>query len=129
MDTEKPKTVSAEALSPVRHAATLPGNGSGGETAESVETSPCPEVLPSGFVWSLDRSCDVGRAMLAASSRLREVEIDTPQLDSAVLMAHVLGVSKTWLYAHPQRRLAEKEIARYESLDRKSTRLNSSHTR
>jgi release factor glutamine methyltransferase len=56
--------------------------------------------------------------MLAASSRLREVEIDTPQLDSAVLMAHVLGVSKTWLYAHPQRRLAEKEVARYESLVR-----------
>jgi release factor glutamine methyltransferase len=56
--------------------------------------------------------------MLAASRRLREVEIETPQLDSAVLMAHVLGVSKTWLYAHPQRRLTEKEIVRYEALVR-----------
>jgi release factor glutamine methyltransferase len=56
--------------------------------------------------------------MLAASRRLREVEIDTPQLDCAVLMAHVLGVSKTWLYAHPQRRLTEKEIGRYEALVR-----------
>jgi release factor glutamine methyltransferase len=74
--------------------------------------------LPSGFVWRLDRACDVGRAMLAASRRLREAETDTPQLDSAVLMAHVLGVSKTWLYAHPHRRLTEGEIALYETLVR-----------
>jgi release factor glutamine methyltransferase len=57
--------------------------------------------------------------MLAASRRLREADIDTPQLDSAVLMAHILGVSKTWLYAHPQRRLTENEITRYEALVRR----------
>jgi release factor glutamine methyltransferase len=56
---------------------------------------------------------------LAASRRLREAESDTPQLDSAVLMAHVLGVSKTWLYAHPSRQLTEKEIADFEALVRR----------
>jgi release factor glutamine methyltransferase len=80
---------------------------------------PCNSSGPFSFVWSLDRSSDVGRALLAASRRLREAESDTPQLDSAVLMAHVLGVSKTWLYAHPSRRLTEKEITRFEELVRR----------
>ncbi len=78
-----------------------------------------PEVLPSGFIWSLDRSTDVGRAMLAATRRLREEGCESPQLDSAVLMAHVLGVSKAWLYAHPHRQLTETEIGRYEALIRR----------
>ena len=96
-----------------------PGNGAGGDLVQSAQMEPCPVTLPSGFVWSLDRSCDVGRAMLAATRRLRETGIDTPQLDSAMLMAHVLGVSKTWLYAHPQRRLTETEISRFEGLVRR----------
>jgi release factor glutamine methyltransferase len=75
--------------------------------------------LPSGFVWSLDRSTDVGRAMLAATRRLREEGCDSPQLDSAVLMMHVLGVNKAWLYAHPYRRLSEAEISQYEALVRR----------
>jgi release factor glutamine methyltransferase len=75
---------------------------------------PEPQIL--GFSWKLDSSADVGRATLAATRRLRESEIESPQLDSAVLLAHVLGVSKTWLYAHPQRKLTADEIARFEAL-------------
>lgn len=73
-------------------------------------------VQAADFVWRLDPSADVGRAMLAASRRLRESGIDTPQLDSAVLMAHALGVSKTWVYAHPQRKLTQDEIAAFQAL-------------
>ena len=90
------------------------GNGTQPPTAD-----PAQERLPSGFAWRLDRSCDVGRAMLAATRRLREAEGESPQLDSTVLMAHVLGVSKTWLYAHPHRRLTENEIGAFESLVRR----------
>ena len=89
-------------------------NGTAVKAAE-----PCNGSGPFRFVWSLDRSSDVGRALLAASRRLREAGADTPQLDSAVLMAHVLGVSKTWLYAHPGRQLTEKEITQYEDLVRR----------
>ena len=71
------------------------------------------------FTWSLDRSSDVGRALLAASRRLAEVDSDTPQLDAAVLLACVLGVNKAWLYAHPTRLLSEDEIERYEALVRR----------
>ena len=57
--------------------------------------------------------------MLAASSRLADADVDTPQLDSAVLLAHVLNVSKAWLYAHPHRQLTPDEIRRYEGLVRR----------
>jgi release factor glutamine methyltransferase len=57
--------------------------------------------------------------MLAATRRLREGGGDSPQLDAAVLLAHVLGVSKAWLYAHPRRGLTEAEISQYETLARR----------
>ncbi len=85
----------------------------------SAGPEPCNGSGPLPFVWSLDRSSDVGRALLAASRRLREAGSAVPQLDSAVLMAHVLGVSKTWLYAHPGRQLTEHEIELYEGLVRR----------
>ena len=67
-------------------------------------------------MWSLDRSSDVGRALLAATRRLNEVEIDTAQLDASVLLSYVLGVNKAWLYAHPTRPLTEAEISRFEAV-------------
>ena len=57
--------------------------------------------------------------MLAASRRLREADIDSAQLDAAVLLCSVLGVNKAWLYAHPTRQLTEHEIAVYEALVRR----------
>lgn len=71
------------------------------------------------IVWSFDRTSDVGRALLAAVRRLREAEIESAQLDAAVLLAYVLGVNKTWVYAHPSRQLTEPEISRYEALLRR----------
>ncbi len=71
------------------------------------------------FVWRLDRTTDVGRALLAATRRLTEIGAETPQLDAAVLMAHVLGVSKTWIYAYPSRLLTEEEATRFEALIRR----------
>ncbi len=95
-----------------------PGNGTHAAVTQPTATGSCRETKPFPFVWSLDRSSNVGRAMLAATRRLREAGSETPQLDTAVLMAHVLGVSKTWLYAHPDRSLTEEEITRFEELVR-----------
>jgi release factor glutamine methyltransferase len=70
--------------------------------------------------WMLDRSSDVGRAMLAVTRRFKEAGLNhNAQLEGAVLMAHVLGVSKSWLYAHPSRPLTEAEITRFEALARR----------
>ena len=100
----------------------LPVSGTIKATAQPTATGPCGETPPFPFVWSLDRTSSVGRALLAATRRLREAGSDTPQLDTAVLMAHVLGVGKTWLYAHPDRQLAEEEISRFEELVRRRIR-------
>ena len=70
----------------------------------------------------MDRSSDVGRAILAATRRLAETGSDTPQLDAIVLLSHVLGVNKAWLYAHPTRELTESEITQYEALVRRRMR-------
>ena len=57
--------------------------------------------------------------MLAVTRRLAESGSDTPQLDAMVLLGFVLGVNKTWLYAHPTRELTESEIVHYEELVRR----------
>ena len=57
--------------------------------------------------------------MLAATRRLADAGSDTPQLDAALLLGCVLGVNKSWLYAHPTRPLSESEIERYEELVRR----------
>lgn len=97
------------------------GNDAGELVSGAVgeRVSPCAEEKRFQIQWSLDRSSDVGRALLAATRRLREVEIATAQLDAAVLLSSVLGVNKAWLYAHPNRQLAEEEISRYEDLVRR----------
>lgn len=74
------------------------------------------------ITWSLDRSSDVGRALLGASRRLREAQITSPQLDAAVLLGFVLGVNKAWLYAHPTRHLTDFELTRFEDLVRRRMR-------
>jgi release factor glutamine methyltransferase len=81
--------------------------------------TPCSEPQSIPFVWSLDRTSDVGRAMLAATRRLAEAGSNTPQLDAAVLLGFVLEVNKAWLYAHPTRSLSESEITQYEALVRR----------
>lgn len=99
------------------------GNGAS-EFARNAATRERPGIEDSRLriVWSLDRSSDIGRALLAATRRLREAEIDSAQLDAAVLLCSALGVNKAWLYAHPTRPLTEHEIAEYEELVRRRMR-------
>lgn len=35
-----------------------------------------------------------------ANNKLKKAEIDSPMLDAEILLAHVLGVTKAWLFAH-----------------------------
>jgi release factor glutamine methyltransferase len=51
-------------------------------------------------IWTLNPSTTVGRAVNAATQRLAEAGIDTARLDAQVILAHALGVSRSWLYAH-----------------------------
>jgi len=51
-------------------------------------------------VWKLSRDAEVGPAVNAATQRLEEAHITTARLDAQVLLAHVLGVDRSWLFAH-----------------------------
>ena len=58
-----------------------------------------------------------GEARAAATSRLRSApDPATAALDADVLLAHVVGVGKEALFAHPERELAPTESARYQEL-------------
>jgi release factor glutamine methyltransferase len=63
-----------------------------------------------------------GEARAAATTRLRSApDPGTAALDADVLLAHVLGVGKEALFAHPERALSEPEAARFQELiDRRS---------
>lgn len=50
--------------------------------------------------WTLTPATAVGRAVNAATQRLEEAGCPTARLDAQVILAHVLGVGRSWLFAH-----------------------------
>ncbi len=73
-------------------------------------------ALSYAFAWRLDPSSTVGRALAAANQRLRGCGADTPRLDAELLLAHVLGKDRVYLYAHADHLLSDEERTRYERL-------------
>jgi release factor glutamine methyltransferase len=55
------------------------------------------------------------REALASHCALRTVS-DSPLLDCQLILAHVLGVSRSWLYAHPDDRLDPEAGSRFDAL-------------
>lgn len=68
------------------------------------------------FRWQLAADATVGLALVAATQRLTSARVDTPKLDSEVMLGHVLGWSRAQLYAHPEQLLTEEERTRFERL-------------
>ena len=63
-------------------------------------------------------------ALFAATRRLREAGIKGARLDAEVLLTHVLGIRREYLYAHPEMRLDFNEYERYQAvLECRLTRL------
>lgn len=73
-------------------------------------------TLSYAFAWRLDPSSTVGRALAAANQRLRGCGAETPRLDAELLLAHVLGKDRVYLYAHTDQLLSDEERTRYERL-------------
>lgn len=59
-----------------------------------------PPILYQQIAWSLTPETPVGRALVSASQRLHGAGCENPRLDAQVLLAHVLGADRTWLFAH-----------------------------
>jgi release factor glutamine methyltransferase len=68
----------------------------GGSPAVHPHTSPLWEQV----VWRLMPGTTVGRALNAARRRLEDAGCEGAHLDAQVLLAYVLGVERSWLFAH-----------------------------
>ena len=53
----------------------------------------------------------VRQCLQRGSLRLRQKEVSSPELDSALLLAHAIGQKRSWLYAHPDSALTDGEKA------------------
>lgn len=58
----------------------------------------------------------VGRAQLSATQRLRDAGSITASLDAQLLLAHLLGQERSWLFTHYERELSEDEADAYTNL-------------
>jgi release factor glutamine methyltransferase len=61
----------------------------------------------------------ISKVLIELQPHLARVS-DTPVLDSQVLIAHILGKSRTWVLAHPQARLSPEQ---YQNLDALAKRV------
>ena len=68
------------------------------------------------FHWSLTQGTPVGRALISAAQRLSESGSEPARLDSQVLLAHVLNQSRSWLFAHHDHELSDRDCRRYAEL-------------
>src|SRR5437868_5324423 len=56
------------------------------------------------------------QAILHHSSQALINSSDTPQLDAALLMQHSLGVTRSFLYTHPQQTLTDAQLQAYQAI-------------
>jgi release factor glutamine methyltransferase len=62
-----------------------------------------------GIIWKLAPTATVGMALNSGTQRLKEAQIETAFLDAQVILAHVLGVDRPWLFAHPEVELTARQ--------------------
>jgi release factor glutamine methyltransferase len=63
-----------------------------------------------------DTTPTVRQALGGTHDALRRAGCDTPDLDAEVLLGHVLGQERAWLYAHPEQRLDAAQAEAHASL-------------
>lgn len=68
------------------------------------------------IVWNLSPFTTIGRAVNSAARRLRESGGSNAQLDAQVLLAHVLEVDRSWLFANHDYKLDAAETKAYTDL-------------
>src|SRR5215467_8910443 len=68
------------------------------------------------------------QALASAVDRLENADVGSPRLNAEVLLMFVLGVSRAYLYAHPERELTAEEESRYnEVLAQRATGMPSQY--
>lgn len=67
-------------------------------------------------VWRLMPSTTIGRALNSARERLQEAGSPSAGLDAQVILAHALGVDRSWLFAHHEYTLSAEQANAYTDL-------------
>lgn len=70
-------------------------------------------------IWKLAQGVQVGQALNFAANRFNEEAIESASLDAQVLLAHLLGKDRTWLFAHHEYVLTPEEAESYTALIRR----------
>ncbi len=55
----------------------------------------------------------VRRALRSARRELESARVPSPQLTAEILLCHLLGRERAWLFAHPEEKLSEKQERAY----------------
>ncbi len=87
-------------------------------TATTVMATP-PMKEPTAWqkvIWKLMPFTTVGRALNSARERLNEAECDTASLDAQVILAYVLEVDRSWLFAHHEYKLTAEQADAFTDL-------------
>lgn len=82
----------------------------------SNKAPPQPTPLWQQMIWKLTPGTTVGRALTSAKQRLEDANCDTPHLDAQVILAHVLEVERSWLFAHHEYELPAARAEAYAAL-------------
>lgn len=67
-------------------------------------------------VWKLAQGVEVGQALKFATNRFNEEAIESASLDAQLLLSHVLGVERTWLFAHHEHPLTPEQAESFTTL-------------
>ncbi|MCY4410642.1 MAG: peptide chain release factor N(5)-glutamine methyltransferase [Caldilineaceae bacterium] len=87
-----------------------------GNNPAAADSPPHSHAPNDPFHWSLTQGTPVGRALISAAQRLSDSGSDSARLDSQVLLAHVLKQNRSWLFAHHEHELSDRDCRRYADL-------------
>lgn len=62
-------------------------------------------------VWRLSPGTPIGRAIISATQRLEDAGSPSAHLDAQVILAHIMGQDRGWLFAHYDQTLDDEQAA------------------
>ncbi|MBX3015272.1 MAG: peptide chain release factor N(5)-glutamine methyltransferase [Caldilineaceae bacterium] len=99
----------------IHHHTTRPSDSLQTDSPDPLFTAQ-PPAFWQKVVWRLMPSTTIGRALISARERLDEAGSPTASLDAQVILAYVLEVDRSWLFAHHEYTLSAEQANAYTEL-------------
>src|ERR1700674_3962813 len=81
-----------------------------------MKAEPHPSLRPVLLSGTYNEFVQLRQALHRAIAQLKAAGIEAPRLSAEVLVFHVLGCNRAYLFAHPERELVEAEQSQYDWL-------------